>query len=581
MSNKVNLKDFKENFKRISKYMKSSKKNLIISMILSIIVVIIYIVLPIISADMIVKLTSNMLYELLLITILYYILYLISSLLGFVSEKLLMKVENEIDYNMRVDIAKNVLKFTDETINENGTGTITTRMFSDTKEASNTFDGMFRVISQLMQGIGVLIGIFIVSKIMFIYIFIKEIKYLYIVKLRAKKSFEKDKEARKVGEKATSLGTELVRGQHDIKMLNAEKSFKNKFFETLNMHIRKSYEKDYINIKYDMYYDACYSALEFIEYALIIYLILSKHLIIVNAIVIVRYANETKYIGYSIDWFLKQINSFNLSCNRIFELIYSPKFEKEKFGMKHLNHINGDFEFKDVYFKYDKKEVLKGMSFKVNANETVAFVGKSGVGKTTIFNLLCGMRTGYKGLITIDGNDIKNLDRESIRGNITIVSQNPYIFNMSIRDNLRLIKEDAKEDEMMKALKLADLYDYVNNLPNKLDTVVGEGGVNLSGGERQRLAIARAFLQKTEIILMDEATSNLDNESQESITNAINNLKKNYTILIIAHRLSTIKNADKIIYIENGVNKAEGTHEELLKKCPGYKKLYESELIKK
>ena len=222
---------------------------------------------------------------------------------------------------------------------------------------------------------------------------------------------------------------------------------------------------------------------------------------------------------------------------------------------------------------------MHDLSFKVNANETVAFVGKSGSGKTTIFNLLCKMYDNYDGKIMIDGENIQELDKDSIRSNITIVSQNPYIFNMSIRDNLKLVKEDLTEEEMIEALKMACLYDYVESLPDKYDTIVGESGITLSGGQKQRLAIARAFVQKTEIILFDEATSALDNETQAKIQQAIDNLQKEYTILIIAHRLSTIKNAERILVIDEGKIIAEGTHKKLLKNCQIYKDLYNTELI--
>ena len=201
-------------------------------------------------------------------------------------------------------------------------------------------------------------------------------------------------------------------------------------------------------------------------------------------------------------------------------------------------------------------------------------------GKTTIFNLLCKLYDIKSGEILIENENINDLDKDSIRGNITIISQEPYIFNLSIRDNLKLVKEDLTEDEMIEACKIACLDEFIETLPNKYDTVLGENGVVLSGGQKQRLAIARAFVQKTKIILFDEATSALDNETQAEIQQAISNLKEEYTILIIAHRLSTIVNCDKIMILENGKINASGTHNELLKENSIYQTLYQTEILK-
>jgi len=309
-------------------------------------------------------------------------------------------------------------------------------------------------------------------------------------------------------------------------------------------------------------------------------LIIEGELTIASALVLHNYAVRLPYLVDCIGMILDGVKDFNLSSSRIIAIFNSDEFAKEKFGTKHLDNVNGNFEFKNVSFKYKKgKPVLKDISFKVNANETVAFVGKSGAGKSTIFSLLCKMYDINKGKITIDGVNIKELDRESIRGNITIISQNPYIFNMSIRDNLRLVKENLTEEDMISACKLACFHDFVMKLPDGYDTVVGEGGISLSGGERQRLAIARAFVQKTEIILFDEATSALDNQTQAKIQKAIENMKKEYTILIIAHRLSTVINSDRILFLNDGKIEAEGTHEELLENCSNYGELYMADFV--
>ena len=161
---------------------------------------------------------------------------------------------------------------------------------------------------------------------------------------------------------------------------------------------------------------------------------------------------------------------------------------------------------------------------------------------------------------------------------MTIINQSPYIFNLSIYDNLKIVAPKATKQDMINACKMANLHDFIMSLPDKYNTIVGEGGITLSGGQRQRLAIARALIQKTEIILFDEATSALDNETQDEIQKAIDNMKREYTILIIAHRFSTVINSDKILFMEDGVIKDEGTHEELLKRNKSYKELYELEL---
>ena len=299
---------------------------------------------------------------------------------------------------------------------------------------------------------------------------------------------------------------------------------------------------------------------------------------VANAIIIYNYNDRILWTADWIEQIFEIIKQFNLAANRIFGILEEDEFAKEKFGTKKLKKFEGNIEFKDVSFAYEENlPVLKKMNFKINANETIGFVGPSGSGKTTIFNLISALERVNSGTITFDGVDINTLEKSSIRGNLSVISQNAYIFNMSIMDNLKVIKKNATEKEIKEACHLACLDDFIETLPNKYDTIVGEGGVTLSGGQKQRLAIARALLLKTEILLFDEATSALDNETQEKIQQAISNLKGEYTILIIAHRLSTVIDADKIFVINDGVVEASGSHKTLLKTSKTYKKLYEKE----
>ena len=231
-------------------------------------------------------------------------------------------------------------------------------------------------------------------------------------------------------------------------------------------------------------------------------------------------------------------------------------------------------------FKYRKEEdnVLNGLTMNLQPNKKIAIVGKSGQGKSTIFNLLMRYFDTTIGKIKINGTDIKELTEESLRKNISIIRQNPYLFNQSILENFKMVKPNATLEEIRNVCKKAYIDDYIMSLPKKYNTIIGEGGINLSGGQKQRVAIARTLLKNSKVILFDEATSALDNESQEYIKKTIDDLVSTHTIIIVAHRLSTIMDSDIIYLIDKGKVSASGNHKELMKKSPLYNKLYNPEV---
>ena len=311
---------------------------------------------------------------------------------------------------------------------------------------------------------------------------------------------------------------------------------------------------------------------------LIYYLLISNGLTIEEAIIIFNYHNQLTWTADLIEQIYGILKQFNLAANRIFGILEESEFKIEKFENKKLENFSGNIEFKDVFFSYqDDIPVLKGLNFQIKANETVGFVGYSGSGKTTIFNLISALNRKISGEILFDGVSIDELDKTSIRGNLSVISQNAYIFNMSIMDNLKIVKREATDEEVKEACHLAYLDDFIESLPEGYNTIVGEGGVSLSGGQKQRLAIARALLLKTEILLFDEATSALDNQTQMKIQKAIHNLKGEYTILMIAHRLSTVIDCDKIFVIDDGKVEAVGNHNYLLQNSKIYQQLYKKE----
>lgn len=568
------------NLKYVYNYGKEYKKALIFESIGSIFGIVIGITLPILSAKQVVYLTDNMWIQLVFMSFVILIIGIISALKTVLIRKNTQKFTVGVTEKMQKQLGTEILKITQTELDSNSTGTFVRRMTSDTDELANMFTTGFGRCVGIISSIGTFISILIINRIVFVYYaFVASILTLLHI-IKSKKYSLKDKEKRLGQERVSGLATELVRGARDVKMLNAKESFIKVLNENIKEKNRKHLAMRNIDISYNLVIDVLTEIFEFLLIIIFIYLIKSNKLSIAMAIALYSYRSRVmSNFMQNISLLSEEVNGFNLSFDRVFSILDNKEFKKEQFGKKKIKKINGDFQFKNVDFSYENGvKVLDNLSFKVEANTTVGFVGKSGSGKTTIFNLMCKMYNINSGIITIDGNDINDLDENSIRGNITVISQSPYIFNMSIIDNMKLVKEDVTLEEIKNACKLACLDDYIEKLPNKYDTVVGEGGVNLSGGQRQRLAIARALIQKTEIILFDEATSALDNDTQEKIREAINNLKNEYTIMIIAHRFSTILSCDKIFVIDKGRIIDSGNHKELLERCKYYKELYEKEL---
>ena len=244
-------------------------------------------------------------------------------------------------------------------------------------------------------------------------------------------------------------------------------------------------------------------------------------------------------------------------------------------GRRKLKNLKGSIEFKNVSFKFRKADgsTLKNLSFSVNPGETIAFVGASGAGKSTILNLVIGFLRTTSGNIYIDGEDINNLNLKEYRKNISVVPQMPILFTGTIRENITYGSDEVSEEHLAQIIRSANLDEFIDSLPDGLDTMVTEHGANLSGGQRQRICIARAFIRNPKILILDEATSALDTISEQKIQNSIDNLVKNRTTLVVAHRLSTIRNADKIAVIGDGGLLEFGTFDELMEKQGEFYKL--------
>ena len=267
-------------------------------------------------------------------------------------------------------------------------------------------------------------------------------------------------------------------------------------------------------------------------------------------------------------------------AQRIFNLIDEERKINNKEDSSELKISKSNINFKDVTFQYSSGKVaaIKKINFSVDGGKITALVGHSGAGKSTILNLIPRFYDPSDGEIRIDNQNIKDLSLNSLRRNISLVSQDVILFDDTVKNNVKYAKLDASDDEIINACKLAAADEFIKNLPSKYDTKIGENGFRLSGGEKQRLSIARAILKNSPIILLDEATSSLDSESESKVQNAILNLTQNRTTLVIAHRFSTINKADKIIVMNKGSIIATGSHDKLLKDSQEYKNLYQKQI---
>ena len=268
------------------------------------------------------------------------------------------------------------------------------------------------------------------------------------------------------------------------------------------------------------------------------------------------------------------------ASKRIFSVTDKPIQIKNDTSLPDLNINKCDIEFNDVSFKYDStnEKAVKNINLKIQGGKMTALVGQSGAGKSTIINLIPRFYDPQEGSISVDGQDIKKIKLNSLRKHLSLVSQDIVLFDDTIKNNIAYANPTATEKEIENACKFAAADEFINKLPLKYESVVGENGVKLSGGQKQRISIARAIIKNSPIILLDEATSSLDADSEEVVQNAINNLIKNRTTIVIAHRFSTIHNADKIVVFKDGGIVDLGSHEELMNNCKDYKSLYQKQL---
>ena len=460
-----------------------------------------------------------------------------------------------------------------------GVGEFINRLYTDPDRVMELLAKLIKLLCKALVVIAIIILAFSISWILGLEIVIFGVSMGFISTKFFPKIKKTQESIKKESDNYVKIATENITGIREIKSLgiknNIEKNILKQLTDLFNKNKKiRNYEVWYYGLN-----NLVYFLLQFIILLTAGYFFIKGHITYATFIMLEMYIWRIDEVVESISEFGVSYNKVTVSLKRIGEIVNNELYEDEKFGTKTITSIKGNIEFKDVKFKYSSDEdyTLNGLSLKIEPHKKVAIVGRSGNGKSTIFNLLLRYFDATTGQILIDDIDIKDLTEKDLRKNISIIRQSPFLFNLSIIDNFKLVKPDITLKEIRKYCKKAYIDDYIMSLPKQYDTIIGEGGVNLSGGQKQRLAIARTLMLNTKIILFDEATSALDNESQKYIKKTIDALVKNHTVIIVAHRLSTIVDADIINVIDKGTLESYGTHTELLKKSKVYQNLYSNE----
>lgn len=497
----------------------------------------------------------------------------------------LLAIPRDLIYNyLEIKFSKNVLKDLYRKISDMpavafeqmGVGEFINRMTTDPDRVMDLLSRLMKMACRAIVIIVVLVIAFKSSVILGIEIIVFSIimgfvSYKYFPKIK-----KTQEEIKKESDLQVKTATENLTGIREIKALGIKKNIEDRLF----LNIDGLFTNQRKMKKYEIGYYYSNNFIYFVLQAMILatsgYLVVTNKLTYALFIVIESYIWRIDELVESLSDFGIYYNKVSVSLNRIDEIVNNRLYNDETFGNKKLVNSKGVVKFNNVYFKYSDNEdyTLKGLNMTIEPHKKIAIIGRSGNGKSTIFNLLLRYFDASKGTITIDDINIKDLTEESLRSNISIIRQTPFLFNLSIIDNFRLVKKDVTLEEVREVCKKAYIDDYIMSLPNNYETIIGEGGVNLSGGQKQRIAIARTLLINTKIILFDEATSALDNESQEYIKQTIDNLILDHTVIVVAHRLSTIVDSDIIHVINDGVLEASGTHKELMNSSDTYRMLY-------
>jgi ATP-binding cassette subfamily B protein len=576
----VYMKNIKE-FKPLIRLLGSEKKKLVIASLVIFVCCLTDIFTGYLIGNAVESITNMQLKKALYLLIIYLVMNLtFGGAFINMAYAMLYKVESYLTRSLGFNTYKKALNLPAEAFEKHSSGEIINRINNDADTLSFVFGRLLSIFSSIVITFVLFIYILINSWIIALEIATILAILFYIIKVYTPKIKEAHKERKAKQDKFASITTESIRGIREIKTLGIKNNLISDVYTLIKDLFNTSKKEIDIQMRFDILTRLMRALMEVGTFIICIFLIYY------GKISLSFFISMTYYV-YRYCWFIENLNDFTgtyqktvVAIGRVNEILENKLYQDESFGNKTIKNKKGYIEFRDVTFAYpNESNTLNNFNLKIEPNKKIAVVGKSGQGKSTLFNLLTRVFDVKEGEILVDDVNIKSLTEDELRKNISIIRQDPFIFNRTIKDNFKLVNPKITLKEIRKYAKLAYIDDYIMSLPKKYNTILGEGGVNLSGGQKQRLAIARTLSKKGKIILFDEATSALDNESQEFVKQAIDNLVKDHTIVIVAHRLSTIIDADIIYVIDDGQVVDSGTHNDLLLNSNIYKNLYETESL--
>ena len=507
------------------------------------------------------------------------VFYVLSSGLSYLLSVLMVKISQKIVYQMRKDLVDKLLELPVRFFDSHQTGDIISRLSYDIDTVNSSLSNdLLQIAASAITVIGSFIMMLRISPpLILVFVVTVPISVLFIIYRTKKVRPLFRKRSAKLGE-LNGFVEEIISGQKTTKAYHQEQTMVGRFDQRNNEAVEAYYMADY-------YGSTVGPSVSFINnLSLTLISIFGSLLYLVGS---VSLGNLSSFVLYSRKFsgpvnemanIISELQSAAAAAERVFRMIDEPAEAADLPQAKPLEEVKGDVQMKDIQFGYEPdKVIIHDLNLHAKPGSLVAIVGPTGAGKTTIINLLMRFYDPQKGQILMEGCDSHDITRKSLRAAYTMVLQDTWLFYGSIYDNIAFSRPDATPEEVIEAAKAAKIHNYIMSLPDGYDTIVNRDGLNISQGQKQMLTIARAMLSDAKMLILDEATSNVDTRTEMQIQSAMRNLMKDKTCFVIAHRLSTVQNADTILVVQHGDIIEQGNHEQLMKKGGVYAGLYSSQ----